>query len=324
MGYVVGFDVFTQVEFAVGGGPDWLQNGAAAWASWRALGYPASSIADIGPFNISLDCNTTFNKQILRTCSQKRLREPRRVAVAVLRVPVGDVRADVHDECLLRGVAERTRRKGVESRNRVRGVRRKAADRRLDGDGTRRGDDSGRRDEDPDGSSTGAIPSATFGINHLATTFVEIDRGDGDGSHQCYAATLTLNVQIPAGVTSSRPSTGPAVAPSPFRSRSRATPPRRPFRGIPACGRAAAISRSRTRASWTERARRLGHAQRRLHHACDLGAPAGPGNAVRPGDLRVLVLGAPGISLFGPKVTTLTGKATRPSTSSSRRTARGR
>ena len=52
------------------------------------------------------------------------------------------------------------------------------------------------------GSSTGAIPSATFGINHLATTFVEIDRGDGDGSHQCYAATLTLNVQIPAGVTS--------------------------------------------------------------------------------------------------------------------------
>ena len=71
MAYVIGFDVFTQVEFSIGGGAeDWLMNGAAAWASWRALGYPASSITDIGPFSISLDCNSTFNNQILANCSK--------------------------------------------------------------------------------------------------------------------------------------------------------------------------------------------------------------------------------------------------------------
>jgi hypothetical protein len=52
------------------------------------------------------------------------------------------------------------------------------------------------------GISSGAIPTASFGINHLSTKFVEIDRGDGSGAHACYAATLTLKVQIPAGVTS--------------------------------------------------------------------------------------------------------------------------
>jgi hypothetical protein len=52
------------------------------------------------------------------------------------------------------------------------------------------------------GASSGAIPTSSYGVNHLATKFVEIDRGDGDGSHRCYEATLTLYVQIPAGVTS--------------------------------------------------------------------------------------------------------------------------
>ena len=31
------------------------------------------------------------------------------------------------------------------------------------------------------GATTGAIPTQSFGVNHLATKFVEIDRGDGDG-----------------------------------------------------------------------------------------------------------------------------------------------
>jgi len=40
--------------------------------------------------------------------------------------------------------------------------------------------------------------------NHLAARYVTFARGDGDGSHACYAATLTVNVTIPAG-TSSQP-----------------------------------------------------------------------------------------------------------------------
>jgi hypothetical protein len=38
--------------------------------------------------------------------------------------------------------------------------------------------------------------------NHLAARYVTFARGDGDGSHACYAATLTVNVTIPSGTNS--------------------------------------------------------------------------------------------------------------------------
>lgn len=51
--------------------------------------------------------------------------------------------------------------------------------------------------------------------NHLAARYVTFKRGDGDGSHACYAATLTVKMSIPAG-TSSQPyfySNAPGSAP---------------------------------------------------------------------------------------------------------------
>lgn len=38
--------------------------------------------------------------------------------------------------------------------------------------------------------------------NHLAARYVTFERGDGDGSHACYAANLTVNVSIPSGTNS--------------------------------------------------------------------------------------------------------------------------
>jgi hypothetical protein len=40
--------------------------------------------------------------------------------------------------------------------------------------------------------------------NHLSARYVTFQRGDGDGSHACYAASLTVNVTMPSG-TSSQP-----------------------------------------------------------------------------------------------------------------------
>jgi len=54
------------------------------------------------------------------------------------------------------------------------------------------------------GIESGAIPVPKVPVNHLSTRFVKLTRGDGNGSHPCYAATLSLSVAIPAG-TSSRP-----------------------------------------------------------------------------------------------------------------------
>ncbi len=41
-------------------------------------------------------------------------------------------------------------------------------------------------------------------INHLSARYVTFQRGDGDGSHACFAATLSISVAMPAG-TSAQP-----------------------------------------------------------------------------------------------------------------------
>src|SRR5438067_8910386 len=56
MAFNLGFDVFAEIELALGGTDPWLAEGEAAWASWKALGFPSDSVTDIGPFEMSLDC----------------------------------------------------------------------------------------------------------------------------------------------------------------------------------------------------------------------------------------------------------------------------
>ena len=46
--------------------------------------------------------------------------------------------------------------------------------------------------------------AALVPVDHLSARYVTFERGDGDGSHACYAATLTVDVAIPSG-TSSQP-----------------------------------------------------------------------------------------------------------------------
>jgi hypothetical protein len=52
------------------------------------------------------------------------------------------------------------------------------------------------------GSKTGALPVQRVSVNHLATRFLEYQRGDGDASEPCYSATLSLTVAMPAGTLS--------------------------------------------------------------------------------------------------------------------------
>jgi len=54
------------------------------------------------------------------------------------------------------------------------------------------------------GSTPGALPSTTVTVNHLATRYIEFQRGGGqsDPSQPCFAATLSISVALPAGVQS--------------------------------------------------------------------------------------------------------------------------
>jgi hypothetical protein len=52
------------------------------------------------------------------------------------------------------------------------------------------------------GAKAGTVLSSTVAVNHLATEYIAFTKGDGDSSHPCFAATLSLTVSIPAGTLS--------------------------------------------------------------------------------------------------------------------------
>jgi hypothetical protein len=52
------------------------------------------------------------------------------------------------------------------------------------------------------GAKTASLTTTKVPVNHLSTRILEFDRGDGDDSHACFAATLSLTVTIPAGTLS--------------------------------------------------------------------------------------------------------------------------
>jgi hypothetical protein len=66
------------------------------------------------------------------------------------------------------------------------------------------------------GATAGALAPVTVAVNHLSVRYVGVQRGS-DPAAPCYAATLTLNVAIPAGVASRPyfywPSTGSTAVP---------------------------------------------------------------------------------------------------------------
>jgi hypothetical protein len=54
------------------------------------------------------------------------------------------------------------------------------------------------------GTASATLPARKVSVNHLSARYVTFQRGDGDGSHPCFAATLAVSVAIPPG-TSAQP-----------------------------------------------------------------------------------------------------------------------
>jgi len=207
--FEVGSDVFTQITQQLGGVPQYMTNGMAAWASWRALGYPADSIADLGPFDMTLDCDSLITSANCSAVNYENLGDSR--------WPFYEYLTEKYGPLFIENIVAATSSlgqnglAGLDSALAAKGSSLSSeydayAAKLLSGTWTATTLNaatvpvSGSAIQT--GASSGAIPSESFGINHLATKFVEIDRGDGSGAHPCYAATLTLKVQLPAGVTS--------------------------------------------------------------------------------------------------------------------------
>jgi hypothetical protein len=208
--YHMGGQVFTQVELNLAATDQWLLNGVSAWASWRALGYPAESVEDIGPFDMSLDCDSQSSPHAnCSTVAFENLGETRWPFYEYLAETYGPL--FIVDILNAAGAAQfNDGLTGLQNALIAKGTTLSAeyasyAAKLLRGGWSATSLNAAvipvSGSPVNTGSSTGAIPTQSFGVGHLATKFVQIDRGDGDGSHACYEATLALSVTTPAGVT---------------------------------------------------------------------------------------------------------------------------
>jgi hypothetical protein len=217
-------ELFVLFEFATwvptNPGDYWLLDSAAQWAAASFLGYPAAAgLTTLGPTDIALDCRDSNSPLpppapalAFRMCDPDRFTElgytrwafdqllankfgtnflttalangaAGETATAALNDAIGAKSGSLADVFTDYAVALMTGNVGVPALSTFRPT----ADATVLG-----------------GSKTATLPPVQVPVNHLSTAYVSFQRGDGDGSHPCYAATLTITVTMPSG-TSSRP-----------------------------------------------------------------------------------------------------------------------
>jgi hypothetical protein len=217
------WDVFSDIEngmFLAGVTDGWLPAGAAQWAAAKILGYPADSISDIGPSDMTLDCwSDTSTITDAANCSKTGYED-----LGLSRWPFYEYLAERFgtlfiDEVLTDAWSAGSAMTGLSNA--------------LVAHGTTLGDvynawttvelthsygisalqglSPTPYDTISTGTKAGTVASVQVPVDHLATRYVELTRGDGTTTNACYAATLSLSVTIPAG-TLSKPTfywTGP-------------------------------------------------------------------------------------------------------------------
>jgi hypothetical protein len=212
--FAIGAGVFSEIEYKqfVPATTDlWLTGAAAQWASALALGYPAVSAADLGPPDMSLDCWDPNYTVDLRKCSAEQAASYENIGLS--RWPFFEYLAERFgnmfiDEVLADSASAGSSYQGIANALAAHGTTFSAAF----NDWTKT-DLSGAYTAAPLQNhvhptyvtvSTGTVAGTVANklrvtVDHLATRYVEFDRGDGTGASSCFAAKLSLTVTIPAG-----------------------------------------------------------------------------------------------------------------------------
>jgi hypothetical protein len=217
------WDVFQQVEYNLYPDSDvpdyWLTNAAAQWAAAQALGYPASAMSDIGPADMALDCFDPHYDTGFQRCSENAYEDG-----ALSRWPFYEYLAERFgrtfiDEVLADAETAGSSYTGLSNALVAHGTTFPAVfnawtTTELTGAYTApglKGTAPTAHTKVSTGINAGQVASLQVPVNHLATRYVEFDRGNADTTIACYSATLSLSVTIPAG-TQSQPTfywTGP-------------------------------------------------------------------------------------------------------------------
>jgi hypothetical protein len=212
--HTVAHELFHLVQFGIwlssSFSDDWLYEGTAEWMGYRATGYDVSGGLELGPPYLSLDCSDPNGM------SECDLSDPyanggysRWAFFEYLNERFG---ASFVKNVFTQAASAGTAIGGLNAALAAKGTN--LADTfnawtTVDMSGGYSATEIQTYRPAPVGSvSTGIKAGSLFGgtvtVNHLAAEYLAITKGDGDDSHPCFAAALTLTVTIPAG-TQSKP-----------------------------------------------------------------------------------------------------------------------
>ena len=188
----------------------WVEEAAAQWAGYVATGYPSVG-SSIAPPEIALGCRD--NLALHQMCNIDPYMDSGYSRWAFFQMLANEYGTSFAGNVFTNGAAGQTATAALSSAIAAKGSSLASqfntyATDLMTGNFNVAGLASVRPTADANvlgGITTATLPAVKVTpTNHLAARYVTFQRGDGDGSHPCFAATLSINVAIPAG-TSAQP-----------------------------------------------------------------------------------------------------------------------
>jgi hypothetical protein len=189
----------------------WLLEGTAQWAGFSAVGFPGGSVVtDVGPPDIALTCHDDI--PLGQMCDSDPYIEGGYSRWAFFQMLANKYGMSFIHNVLVNGAAGQSAATALTNAIAAKGSSLSSdfneyAMRLMDGDF---GVPALAAIRPPvqqsivGGVASATLPTLLVPVNHLSARYVTFQRGDGDGSHPCYAATLSISVTMPTG-TSAQP-----------------------------------------------------------------------------------------------------------------------
>jgi hypothetical protein len=186
---------------------DWAWYASAEWLGYKAVGYPAASITDVGPWDVSLDCGDS--NPLFQHCANDPMESKGQT-----RWPFFEFLAQKFGPTFVTSMYTQQNSSGgtaLDGLQAALGAKGATLD-DVYHDFSVRGMTGGWGVAALDalaaptaakiatGTTTESLGSQEVSVDHLSTRYVSFTRGDGAGDHPCFAATLTITVTMPAGL----------------------------------------------------------------------------------------------------------------------------
>jgi hypothetical protein len=207
------FHLFQYATWVPGAQSDgWLLEGTAQWAGFSAIGFPAGSVVtSVGPPDIALTCRDDIPG--FQMCDPDPYVEGGYSRWAFFQMLANKYGSSFIHDVLVNGASGgQTAATALTNAIAAKGsslssVFNEYAMRLMDGDFGVPALAAVRppvQEAVLGGAATATLPTVKVPVNHLSARYVTFQRGDGDASHACYTATLSINVAMPSG-TSAQP-----------------------------------------------------------------------------------------------------------------------